>query len=198
MYTPWGTKGSHRPKQGIRRTTVPWEVLGLQDPAGDLGHTVNRGYSSPNHLSVTPRPEVLDTRSHADQTRVPSISSQGSGIKSEAEGPFIAGLGMTTQIGKRTSSQDQEKPPPADAIANEPGNKSSGRRRRAAPQLCRSPPTCSPRGSSPHRSSPPLSAETQRARLSRPAVGHAPVSPEPISGHPLVGAWPMYSTLRTI
>jgi hypothetical protein len=33
MYTPWGTKGSHRPKRGTRKTKVHWDVLGLQDPA---------------------------------------------------------------------------------------------------------------------------------------------------------------------
>lgn len=33
MYTPWGTKGSHRPKQGTRKAKVHWDVLGLQDPA---------------------------------------------------------------------------------------------------------------------------------------------------------------------
>lgn len=33
MYTPWGTKGSRRPKHGTRKTKVHWNVLGLQDPA---------------------------------------------------------------------------------------------------------------------------------------------------------------------
>lgn len=33
MYTPWGTKGSHRSKLGTRKTKVHWDALGLQDPA---------------------------------------------------------------------------------------------------------------------------------------------------------------------
>ncbi len=33
MNTSWGTKAPHRRKRAIRRTTVHWETLGLQDPA---------------------------------------------------------------------------------------------------------------------------------------------------------------------
>ena len=33
MYTLWGTKGSHRSKQGNRKAKVHWDVLGLEDPA---------------------------------------------------------------------------------------------------------------------------------------------------------------------
>lgn len=47
------------------------------------------------------------------------------------------GLGITTRIERRISSQDQEKRPRANAIANAPGNRSSGRRRRDAPNANR-------------------------------------------------------------
>jgi hypothetical protein len=33
MYTPWGTKGSHRSKPRTPKPKVDWNVLGLQEPA---------------------------------------------------------------------------------------------------------------------------------------------------------------------
>ena len=33
MYTPWGTKGSHRSKPRTPKPKVHWDVLGLQEPA---------------------------------------------------------------------------------------------------------------------------------------------------------------------
>lgn len=33
MPTRWGTKGSNRSKGGNHKATVPWDLLGLRDPA---------------------------------------------------------------------------------------------------------------------------------------------------------------------